>query len=325
MDCSVVVCTRNRATQLSEMLSSFTKLNIPEGTIWEVVIVDSSTDSTAEVIRSFQSALPIKRVFYPEPGLSKARNAGVDAAQGRYLVWTDDDVHVEPDWLAAFLEAFRRWPEAAVFGGKVTLSLVPPTPAWLLNAFDDLKKTLAFRDFGSDPVPLSVANDRIPYGACFAIRAIEQKQYRYDPALGGALGRNRGAEETTVIESILKANYSGWWVPKAEVKHIIPTSRQTLEHVILAYERLGGDWAHLTIKNTRWTFLRVPLTIWIKLPICYLRFRLAYMIRSKSWAHYLGRIAWYHGVFKYCFCEEPLEKWICSNLKKRGSEPGDYS
>jgi hypothetical protein len=46
------------------------------------------------------------------------------------------------NWLAAFLEAFRRWPDAVVFGGKITLHLLPPTPLWFLEAFDDLKPPL---------------------------------------------------------------------------------------------------------------------------------------------------------------------------------------
>jgi len=61
MDCSVVVCTRNRANQLSEALFSLTKLHVPRGTIWEVVVVDNgSTDSTVDVIRSFKRDLADK-------------------------------------------------------------------------------------------------------------------------------------------------------------------------------------------------------------------------------------------------------------------------
>ena len=62
MDCSVVICTRNRANQLSEALLSITKLHVPRGTIWEVVVVDNgSTDLTVDVICSFKGTLPIRR------------------------------------------------------------------------------------------------------------------------------------------------------------------------------------------------------------------------------------------------------------------------
>jgi glucosyl-dolichyl phosphate glucuronosyltransferase len=311
MDISVVVCTRNRAVQLSETLSSFTKLGIPSGTTWEVVVVDNgSTDSTAEVIHSFEGALPIRRVFQALAGISNARNAGAEAAQGKYLICTDDDVQVAPNWVVAFLDAFRRWPDAVVFGGKITPSYKEPTPDWFRDAVGDLQIMYGARDFGPDPVPLSIANDRIPYGACYAIRATEQRQFRFDPALGRAPGRQRGGEETAVVEAILKANHSGWWVPNAEVRHIIPPSMQTLEYIVRFYEGTGDEWAHLTSKDWRWTFFRVPFIVWAKLPVAILRLRLAYMTQSKSWPHYLGRLAWYRGVFKYCFHEWPLEKWL---------------
>jgi glycosyltransferase involved in cell wall biosynthesis len=286
------------------------------GTTWEIVVVDNgSTDATVNVIRSFERSLPIRRIFQPQSGISNARNSGVDAAVGKYLVWTDDDVHVEPNWLAAFLEAFDRWPDAVVFGGKIIPYLLPPTPPWFLDAFDYLKPRLAARNFGPNPIPLSIANDQIPYGACFAIRAAEQKQYRYDPKLGPAPGQNRFCEETELIRSILSDNYSGWWVPDAEVKHIIPASRQTIEYVLQCYDRMGETWAHLMKKDMRWTFLGVPVLIWVKLPISYLRFRFAYMARSKLWIHYLGRVAWYRGVLRYYFSEPP-GKWVGDDVQK---------
>jgi len=47
-----------------------------------------------------------------ERGFARARNRAVDFAEGDYVVWTDDDVVVDRGWLAAYVEAFRRRPEA---------------------------------------------------------------------------------------------------------------------------------------------------------------------------------------------------------------------
>jgi glucosyl-dolichyl phosphate glucuronosyltransferase len=309
LDCSVVICTRNRAGQLSETLASLERLDVPAGLKWEVLVVDNgSADSTADVIRSFEPVLPIRRIWQPKPGLSNARNAGVDAAKGKYLVWTDDDVHVEPRWLAAFLEAFERWPEAVVFGGKITLSLIPPSPLWLLNVLDDCQIMFAARDFGPEPVPLSLRNDKIPFGACFAVRANEQKRYRYDPSLGRAPGQNKSGEETAVIETMLRADCLGWWVPNAEVKHMIPQSRQTLEYFILYHEGCGAEWVQR--QTLRPSFFGVPAIVWVKLPLLYLIFRFSYVLRRKSWAYYLGRVAWYRGALGYCIRERRSKKWL---------------
>ena len=103
--------------------------------IGEVVVVNNNCeDHTDEVIRAFVDRLPIRREFEPERGHSRARNRGVDTAKGDYIVWTDDDVVVDPGWLAAYSRAFRRWPEAALFGGPIIPKFEPPSPKWLAQS-----------------------------------------------------------------------------------------------------------------------------------------------------------------------------------------------
>src|SRR5690606_16449022 len=111
MDASVVVCTRDRAASLAVTLESIAGLRIPALVVAELVVVDNgSTDGTPAVVEAFRrrSPLPLRYVRELRPGIAPARNAGMAAARGRIVVFTDDDVTVEPDWLAEMLEAFRR-------------------------------------------------------------------------------------------------------------------------------------------------------------------------------------------------------------------------
>ncbi len=134
---SVVVCTRNRAASLDALLDTASRLRIPARTAWEVIIVDNgSTDETAEVVRRHAGQLPIRRVEEPRIGLSHARNRGIAEARGRYLCWTDDDVRLDPDWLAGYVAAFDRHPDAAVFGGPILPQVEPPTPSWFARCSD---------------------------------------------------------------------------------------------------------------------------------------------------------------------------------------------
>ena len=172
MDVSVIVCTRNRASSLKRTLQSLADLSVPAGLCWEMIVVDNnSTDDTPDVIAGFSGVLPLVAAFEARDGLSNARNRGVQAAAGTYMVWTDDDVVVDRQWLAAYVEAFRRWPEAAVFGGKIIPVYEEPSPAWARDAHDELAPLMACRDFGDASLPLSLATDLIPFGASFAVRA----------------------------------------------------------------------------------------------------------------------------------------------------------
>lgn len=50
-----------------------------------------------------ESPLRIRLIHTPEPGVSNARNLGVDAAKGEYIVFQDDDDTVSPDYLETML------------------------------------------------------------------------------------------------------------------------------------------------------------------------------------------------------------------------------
>ncbi len=250
MDGSVVICTRNRAASLARTLESLCAMQRPDGWAWEVVVVDNgSTDATADVLAQFAGRLPLVAAAEPRRGLSNARNRGIAAARGRYLVWTDDDVLVDPGWLAAYADAAQRWPAAALFGGRVVPVLEEPVAAWFAASTGELAHLLAARDFGPAPCPLGA--DCKPFGANYVVRAAEQRRFPYDPALGAGAGRHgRMGEETAVIDAILAAGGSGVYVPAATVRHLIAPQRQTFAHVLACY-RAHGETAALTERARR--------------------------------------------------------------------------
>ena len=248
VDITVIICTRNRASQLTDCLASAANLKAPEGLLWELLLVDNgSSDNTAEVVASFKGRLPIRLVREEAAGLSHARNRGVAEAAGTYICWTDDDVRLDPDWLAAYAAAFARHPEAAVFGGEIIPVLQAPTPTWFGRLADQwpLTTLLAKRDYGDKPIPLSFDRGVIPWGANFAVRTAEQRRVPYEPALGVSPFQRRVGEEAEVIFRILKAGGVGWWTPRAKVRHIIPVKRQTLRYVYEYYLSCGETAAYM--------------------------------------------------------------------------------
>jgi glycosyltransferase involved in cell wall biosynthesis len=245
---TVVICTRDRAARLSNVLSSFENLIVPTGLSWEICVVDNgSSDNTADVVAGFATRLPVRCVREEAAGLSNARNRGVAEAKGRYICWTDDDVELDERWLAAYAEAFERHPEAAVFGGRILPKLESPTPRWFtaLASRWPLTTMLAARDFGDEIMPLTFDGGRVPWGANFAIRAEEQRQAGYDPNLGVSPSQRRLGEEAEVVFKIMSAGGVGWWVPGAKVRHIIPSSRQSRAYMRHYFAASGETLAYL--------------------------------------------------------------------------------
>ena len=297
MHFTTVICTRNRAAQLAQTLESLAQLTVPTDLSWSVVVVNNgSTDDTSTVVASFQKRLNISLVDEARAGLSNARNAGIDAAVGDLILWTDDDVIVDSNWLIAYQDAFLRHPNAAIFGGTITPVLQAPTPKWFSANQADLGFLLARRDFGPKERALSIADDCIPYGANFAIRLEQQRKYRYDPMLGVAPGRRTGGEETAVVKAILADGGEGRWVPDAAVQHIIPAHRQTMEYVRDFYEAMGECWAASVMKDS--ARRRAPLSTYVKLPVVYARLKSAEALKLNRAIRYKTSFSYHHGALK---------------------------
>lgn len=240
MKFTVAVCTWNRAGLLAKTLEHMKRLQLPQDVEWELIVVNNnSSDRTDEVIESYRRALPVRRLFEVRQGLSHARNHAVASASGDYIVWTDDDVLVDPKWLMAYREAFIRHPDASVFGGPVLPWFERRPPSWLTAHWEWMSDALAMRNFGAVEFELRAGDGRIPYGANYALKISVQKEYAYDPGLGVKGKVRRPGEETSVITKILQDGHTGWWVPQARVQHWIPASRTTLKSFMSHYFNLG--------------------------------------------------------------------------------------
>lgn len=250
MDVTVLICTRDREEALARVLDSVARASVPGDLAWELLIVDNgSSDGTAALVRSFAPRLPIRSVREEVPGLSNARNRGVAEARGRHIVWTDDDVVVDPGWLAAYWQAFREHPEAAFFGGRIRPVLEGPTPSWLVENLDLMEPLLAGRDFGDEPFTIREGDERLPFGANFAVRAADQRAHPYDPGLGVSPTMRRSGEETQMFRAMLAAGRVGRWVPGSEVSHIFPARRQTYAYVVQHYRAYGETGAYLAARG----------------------------------------------------------------------------
>jgi O-antigen biosynthesis protein len=108
---SVVVATYNGARTLKACLESLSRLNYPD---YEVILVDDgSRDQTPEIARAFPT---VRYLRQSNQGLSAARNAGIQAAQGEIVAFTDDDCRADEDWLYYLVGGLLRGDFAGVGG-----------------------------------------------------------------------------------------------------------------------------------------------------------------------------------------------------------------
>ena len=234
---TVAICTRDRSASLARTLRSLERLT-PIDQPWELLVVDNgSTDDTQDVVASFAERLPIRTTIELTPGVANARNAATSSAKGVYMVCTDDDVIVAADWLRAYVAAFARWPDAALFGGRIVPVLEEPVTPWFREAMPWLGLPLAARDLANTPIALKPDGDTIPFGANYAVRVEVQRLFPFDPDLGP--GRLYFGEETTCFMAMLTAGHAGQWLPGCVVEHMISSGRQNEGYVARWFKALG--------------------------------------------------------------------------------------
>jgi glucosyl-dolichyl phosphate glucuronosyltransferase len=291
---TVAICTRNRARALERTLRSLATAASPPPLSWEVLVIDNgSEDDTANVVASLSNALPVRVVAESRTGLSHARNAAIAAARGDYIVWIDDDVLVDAEWLRAYLEAFRAWPDVAFFGGPIVPTFEGTPPRWLRAALPNVDNAYAARDLGNTPVALT--RDTLPFGANFAVRTDEQRRHPFDPELGRRGTALSAGEEWAVLEAMIAGGASGRWVPDARVQHVISAERQSVRYLRRYYMENGMSLALTRNAPGERTLFGRPRWAWREAVLQELAYRARRAYASADvWSVHLRRasVAW---------------------------------
>jgi glycosyltransferase involved in cell wall biosynthesis len=156
-DISAVITTYNRSEMLATALEAV--LNQKTGGLsYEVIVVDNnSTDNTRATIESFiaKGHTNLRYVFEPRQGIAYGRNAGIAAARAGIIAFTDDDVVVTDNWIAAIKRAFAENPDVDYIGGKILPDWTDPPPNWLTV---DHWWPLALLDRGNDRFHVNASN-----------------------------------------------------------------------------------------------------------------------------------------------------------------------
>ena len=112
LDLDVVVCAKNRATQLERVLKQIIH-EIPFKDL--IVIYGSSKDKTREVAERYAT-----KVFWDgDKGLGAARNLGIRKAGSELVAMIDTDVLLTKDWYKHLVRHFENDKVAAVMGSQI--------------------------------------------------------------------------------------------------------------------------------------------------------------------------------------------------------------
>jgi GT2 family glycosyltransferase len=220
---SVIVCcyTRERYDDLIAAIGSLQgQTRRPEEVI---VVVDHNRALERDLVR-------LKRVVVipnrHRPGLSGARNSGLEAARGDVIAFMDDDAVAEPDWLARLCSWYSA-PEVIGAGGRIVPAWDRGRPPWFPPEFDWV--------VGCSYVgmPESAAPVRNLIGCNMSFRReVFESAGTFRTALGRARSLPDGCEETELCIRARGSLQGSVLVydPDAVVNHRIREERHTIHY-----------------------------------------------------------------------------------------------
>lgn len=130
LDATIVIPTFNRCAVLLATLARLESVDYPRDR-WEVVVVDdgSNDDTEVEVSRWIErAAIRVRYERQSNAGPAAARNRGARLAWGRVLVFIDNDILVQPDFLRLHFATLCGTPNCWVIGRIVHPAAIRQTP-----------------------------------------------------------------------------------------------------------------------------------------------------------------------------------------------------
>jgi len=219
---SAIICTHNRSDLLPSAIQSLLEQSLP-ASLFEIIVVDNaSTDDTKSVCVQYASTPNFRYIYESAPGLSVARNRGVNEAISKYVAFMDDDAIASPDWLRLLVNAFEQiTPTPASVGGKIEPIWEIPKPQWLPQQHI---ACLTILDYGDKAQ--FIRYPKILYGTNMAFN---REQLLLHSCFRVDIGRKKNCllscEESDIYQKFAEAGLHTYYEPDAYVHHLVPKER----------------------------------------------------------------------------------------------------
>lgn len=118
-DLSVVIPSHNREQLLLRTLETLAAQDLPADRFEVIVALDACTDGSEAAVTARDWPFALRLVPVTARNAAMTRNAGAAAARGQRIVFLDDDIPVEPGFLAAHLAAAGPAGDSVVIGPAV--------------------------------------------------------------------------------------------------------------------------------------------------------------------------------------------------------------
>lgn len=236
MRISIGICTFRRP-QVVDAIRAVLAQARPMGIELELIVADNDeTDAAKTMIEAAAENAPFPFVYIhaPQKNISIARNAVLDAAQGDWVAFLDDDETVAPSWIGR-LAGQARTAGADVVFGPVEARYPAGAPDWIVRG-----------DFHSTRLTADPSRTGQGHSGNVLIRTkgTGWSGLRFDPDLGRS-----GGEDTAFFEALRAHGARFAYEPEATAREDASPDRLNFDWLWRRRIRYGQTHARLRLQK----------------------------------------------------------------------------
>jgi len=263
MGISIIICTYNSSESLKRCLTSLLRVK-DSGVDYEIVIIDNNSNDQTKTIAEEFKCLSSRIVynFFPIQGLAKARNYGIKMSHKEYILFTDDDITFDENFLIGYDDLIKA-NKPGLAGGRILLKYASERPRWLSDKIDYV---YGWYDYGTQSK--IYPNGSYPLGPSFLIqRSLLTVYGGFDDTLGlkGNVQTVSRGEETELAIRFKNNGIELHYCGESLVYHNVNDNRMYKEWFISRFVDAGKLFTGLNAKNYFGFYIKYLITILGKL------------------------------------------------------------
>lgn len=222
---SVITPTYNRRKSLLATLRALESQSFPAGQFEVVVIADGCTDGSTDACRALHTSYTLRVIEQANAGPAVARNVGCQQARAPLLVFLDDDVIPDPDFLTAHWRIHQQASKRVVIGPllRPPNASLQPWVYWELATLERQYDAMARGQWEPSPRQFYTGNASVARAAVLDA--------------GGFNPEFRRAEDVEMAYRLQGSGYTFVFAPHARGLHYAHRSFASWKGIASAYGR----------------------------------------------------------------------------------------
>ena len=265
MTLSIIICSYNRASYISDALTSLYGQSSGLDD-FEVIIVDNnSTDNTKEVYAQWRHTNTNGQFTFiseMQQGASFARNTGAAIAKGEWVCFMDDDAVATTDYVKNIIKHIQDQPFIVGFGGRIIPKYIPGEPKWMSYYVSSL-----VGNFDYAPTACAFENGKYPLESNMIVKKSVYDQIGgFNVNLPGVVGTLRiGGEGKELFYKIIALGHTIYYDPSICVHHVVEVKKLTSEYMYRVASGIGRGEKTRTLNISNGAYLMKILEYLLKL------------------------------------------------------------